>query len=192
MIIKYMKYKTKNRILNASLGFVIVCLAFFSVVGNAFKRMGLTETVQNTEQVVTLPTQNSTTLSENSTIPETTNKNEVPAPKPVTPSTKPSSTSSDTSVTGNSSTSSPSPSSVTPSGYTLAQVSTHDSSSSCWSAINTEVFDLTNWVNRHPGGKASILMICGKDGSALFNMQHGRSGRVNTILEGFKIGNLKA
>ncbi|MEI8223626.1 MAG: cytochrome b5 domain-containing protein [bacterium] len=76
------------------------------------------------------------------------------------------------------------------SGYTLADVQKHNSTTTCWSAVNGTVYDLTSWVNAHPGGKAAILMICGKDGSALFNAQHGGSGKVATILAKFKIGSL--
>ncbi len=75
-------------------------------------------------------------------------------------------------------------------GYTLTQIATHNSASSCWSAINGSVYDLTSWVNAHPGGKAAILMICGKDGSPLFNTQHGSSGKIANILANYKIGTL--
>lgn len=75
-------------------------------------------------------------------------------------------------------------------GYTLTQVATHNSANSCWSAVNGSVYDLTSWVNAHPGGKAAILMICGKDGSPLFNSQHGSSSKVANILAKYKIGTL--
>lgn len=75
-------------------------------------------------------------------------------------------------------------------GYVMADVQKHNSATTCWSVVNTTVYDLTSWVNAHPGGKAAILMICGKDGSALFNAQHGGSGKVANILAKFKIGAL--
>lgn len=78
----------------------------------------------------------------------------------------------------------------TPSGYTLADVKTHNSATSCWSAINGNVYDLTSWVNAHPGGRMAILMICGKDGSPLFNTQHGGQNKPASILTKFKIGAL--
>ncbi len=74
--------------------------------------------------------------------------------------------------------------------YTLAQVATHNDSSSCWSAINGFVYDLTSWISNHPGGEGAILSICGKDGSNAFNNQHGGQGRPENILETFKIGTL--
>ena len=40
--------------------------------------------------------------------------------------------------------------------FTASQVSTHNSGSSCWSIINGDVYDLTNWISQHPGGAAAI------------------------------------
>ena len=74
--------------------------------------------------------------------------------------------------------------------YTLAQVSTHSTGASCWTAINDEVYDVTSWISEHPGGSAAILSLCGKDGSVAFNGQHGGQARPASELSGFKIGTL--
>ncbi|MEK7194180.1 MAG: cytochrome b5-like heme/steroid binding domain-containing protein [Patescibacteria group bacterium] len=76
------------------------------------------------------------------------------------------------------------------SGATLTTVAKHNSRSSCWSAINGSVYDLTSWIPNHPGGKQAILSLCGIDGSQSFNNQHGGSSKVARILGGFKIGTL--
>ncbi len=73
---------------------------------------------------------------------------------------------------------------------TLSQLSQHNSRSDCWSAINGGVYDLTSWIPNHPGGEQVILSLCGADGSAGYNGQHGGSSRTTTILAGFKIGTL--
>jgi len=72
----------------------------------------------------------------------------------------------------------------------MAQVAQHNNASSCWSAINGKVYDLTSWINQHPGGPEHILGICGSDGSAAFNTQHGGQERPESILEQFYIGEL--
>ncbi|MFZ3019944.1 MAG: cytochrome b5-like heme/steroid binding domain-containing protein [Minisyncoccia bacterium] len=74
--------------------------------------------------------------------------------------------------------------------YTLAQISAHKSESSCWTAINGNVYDLTQWINEHPGGQENILVICGIDGSSAFNNQHGGQRRPENILNRFLIGTL--
>lgn len=77
-----------------------------------------------------------------------------------------------------------------PSGYTLADVATHAGASSCWTAINGSVYDLTSYVSRHPGGERNILKICGKDGTSLFEGQHGGESRPESTLAKMRIGAL--
>jgi cytochrome b involved in lipid metabolism len=72
--------------------------------------------------------------------------------------------------------------------YTLAQVGEHGVEGNCWSAINGQVYDLGAWINKHPGGDRAILSICGKDGSAAFNGQHGGDKKPERVLAGFEIG----
>ncbi len=74
--------------------------------------------------------------------------------------------------------------------FTLAQVATHNSEPDCYSAINGFVYDLTAWINKHPGGDRAILSICGKDGSAAYNGQHGGASKPERILAGFEVGTL--
>ena len=80
---------------------------------------------------------------------------------------------------------------LTPAGYTLKEISTHSSASSCWSAIQNNVYDLTSWINKHPGGPNRILSICGKDGTSAFMGQHAGQSRPQNELAGFLIGILK-
>jgi cytochrome b involved in lipid metabolism len=74
--------------------------------------------------------------------------------------------------------------------YTLAKVATHKSAASCWAAINGNVYDLTKWINQHPGGPEHILAICGTDASAVFNQQHGGEARPASELKNFLLGPL--
>lgn len=81
-------------------------------------------------------------------------------------------------------------SSTTASGYTLAQVKEHNSASSCWTAIDGTVYDLTAWISQHPGGVGPIEGLCGTDGSAAFTQQHGGQARPARELAQFKLGAL--
>jgi uncharacterized membrane protein len=72
--------------------------------------------------------------------------------------------------------------------YNLADLKKHATATSCWSAINGNVYDLTKWINRHPGGASVIKGLCGRDGSAGFNGQHGGASRPASELAAFKIG----
>lgn len=73
---------------------------------------------------------------------------------------------------------------------TMAVVAQHDTSSSCWTAVNGNVYDLTAWINAHPGGPKVIEGLCGTDGTAAFVAQHGSDQAVLSRLSTFKLGSL--
>ena len=73
----------------------------------------------------------------------------------------------------------------------MTEVVTHNDGTSCWSVVNGNVYDLTTWIGKHPGGSNAILMLCGKDGSTAFNAQHGGSAMQENKLASYKIGVLK-
>lgn len=77
-----------------------------------------------------------------------------------------------------------------PSSFSFEDVAMHADTSSCWTAINGNVYDLTNWISKHPGGPDKIVAICGIDGSSAFNGQHGEAMRPNKELAEFLIGSL--
>jgi hypothetical protein len=88
-------------------------------------------------------------------------------------------------------TAAPTPSATaTPAGYTMEQVKANNSSSKCWSAINGKVYDLTTWINSHPGGPGAITSLCGTDGTSSFNGMHGGSGQPASRLAGYLLGPL--
>lgn len=82
----------------------------------------------------------------------------------------------------------PLPAPAGPKSYTMAEVAKHGSQSDCWSAINGGVYNLTSWIDQHPGGADAIISLCGTDGSSAFNDQHGGQRRPANELTGFKIG----
>lgn len=57
--------------------------------------------------------------------------------------------------------------------YTMADVQAANSRAKCWTVINNNVYDLTKWIDQHPGGDKNILKICGKDGTQAFEQKHG-------------------
>lgn len=73
-------------------------------------------------------------------------------------------------------------------GYTMSDVATHATAASCWTAVNGSVYDVTSWINQHPGGSRAILGMCGKDASSAFDNQHGGQSRPEAELASFKIG----
>lgn len=75
--------------------------------------------------------------------------------------------------------------------YTMAQVRQHATAKRCWTVVNRNVYDLTKWINRHPGGPRVIKAMCGIDSTAAFRAQHGLRGIAASRLAGFRIGRLR-
>ena len=50
----------------------------------------------------------------------------------------------------------------------LVELSEHTSIRDCWIAINGEVYDVTSYLRKHPGGN-TILRGAGTDATALFS-----------------------
>lgn len=84
---------------------------------------------------------------------------------------------------------SPTPTS-TAAALTMSQVKLNNSASSCWSVINGNVYNLTNWISAHPGGRSAILSLCGVDGTSAFNSQHSGESRPESRLANYLLGKL--
>ena len=102
----------------------------------------------------------------------------APAPTPAAPAATP--------------TPSPTPTAevTTQTGYTMAKVKENNSAASCWSVINGNVYNLTQWINSHPGGPSVIRGLCGVDGTSSFNGKHRGDGGPASILSGYLLGPL--
>jgi uncharacterized membrane protein len=72
--------------------------------------------------------------------------------------------------------------------FSAVEVSKHASPGNCWTIIDGMVYDLTPFLNQHPGGSAAITGLCGTDGTAGFRGQHGSASAPNSQLESLKIG----
>jgi cytochrome b involved in lipid metabolism len=75
-------------------------------------------------------------------------------------------------------------------GYSLAIVEQHGTKDNCWVAINGSVYNLTDWVSRHPGGEGAIVRLCGTDGTEMFEKKHGSAKKPAQMLVLFRIGSL--
>ena len=77
-----------------------------------------------------------------------------------------------------------------PIGYTMAMVEANNSSSSCWSVIRSDVYDLTSWIGSHPGGSNAILGICGREATSTFDARHSGQGAPESALRTYLLGPL--
>jgi len=52
------------------------------------------------------------------------------------------------------------------------ELAKHNKADDCWIAIKDHVYNVTDFLSDHPGGKKAILMYAGKDATQEFEMLH--------------------
>eukprot|EP00419_Tripos_fusus_P011399 CAMPEP_0172655066 /NCGR_PEP_ID=MMETSP1074-20121228/376_1 /TAXON_ID=2916 /ORGANISM="Ceratium fusus, Strain PA161109" /LENGTH=69 /DNA_ID=CAMNT_0013469603 /DNA_START=73 /DNA_END=279 /DNA_ORIENTATION=- len=57
---------------------------------------------------------------------------------------------------------------------TAEEVAKHASESDCWVIVGDDVYEVTNFLTDHPGGKKAIMLFAGKDSTEEFDMLHER------------------
>lgn len=75
---------------------------------------------------------------------------------------------------------------------TLTEIAKHSTREDCWTAIDGTVYDLTPYMQQHPGGAASLAWLCGIDGTTAFHSQHGTESQPMAALTSLAIGSLVA
>lgn len=71
--------------------------------------------------------------------------------------------------------------------FTAEEVSKHNTLEDCWMILNGKVYDITNFISLHPGGKRSLLTFGGKDASS--NIEFHSSAMLK-IAKDYYIGDL--
>jgi cytochrome b involved in lipid metabolism len=69
-------------------------------------------------------------------------------------------------------------------------VAQNASATRCWSVIDGVVYDLTTWIDAHPGGARDILNVCGIGGTDAFNSQHARDRKASMTTQEYLLGAL--
>ena len=73
--------------------------------------------------------------------------------------------------------------------FTLEEISKHNTLTDCWIIINDSLYDVTSYIDRHPGGSDKIIKYAGNDATAEFNSIHSQYAK--SILKAFIVGKLK-
>lgn len=50
-----------------------------------------------------------------------------------------------------------------------SEVAKHSDAKDCWQIINGKVYDVTSYIDKHPGGVETIIALCGKEATAAFS-----------------------
>ncbi|XP_028780775.1 cytochrome b5-like [Neltuma alba] len=73
--------------------------------------------------------------------------------------------------------------------YTLAEVSQHNHRHDCWIIIGGKVYDVTKFLEDHPGGDEVLLSATGKDATEDFE-DVGHSTTAEAMLDEFYVGDI--
>ncbi|KGN47656.1 cytochrome b5 [Cucumis sativus] len=71
--------------------------------------------------------------------------------------------------------------------YSIQEVSQHSSNDDCWIIIDGKVYDLTSYLDEHPGGDDVIVAATGRDATDDFE-DAGHSKDARELMEKFYIG----
>lgn len=72
--------------------------------------------------------------------------------------------------------------------FTLETLSSHNTTDDCWTTVGGKVYDITTFINIHPGGSA-INPACGADGSQLFaSVREHFAENAQSVLDMYQIG----
>jgi len=74
--------------------------------------------------------------------------------------------------------------------FTKEEVAKHNTVDDCWIIIKDQVYDVTQFLKKHPGGKRVIVRWAGKDATKVFQSIHA-AHLLQTMAKEYSIGNLK-
>ncbi|MFZ2150647.1 MAG: cytochrome b5-like heme/steroid binding domain-containing protein [Candidatus Absconditicoccaceae bacterium] len=75
--------------------------------------------------------------------------------------------------------------------YTLQDIQNHNTRIDCRTSINGKVYNLNTAFGKHEGGDDALALLCGIEGTAKFNTQHGTNEKSKSRLNTLQIGTLK-
>eukprot|EP01080_Neovahlkampfia_damariscottae_P007578 gene7578-11902_t len=78
------------------------------------------------------------------------------------------------------------------SSFTELEVSCHDSPDDCFIILYDKVYDVTDWIDEHPGGAELVTDDAGRDATETFESAgHAITGHHLKFMEQFYKGNLE-
>ncbi|KAH8971107.1 hypothetical protein BDL97_02G125200 [Sphagnum fallax] len=73
--------------------------------------------------------------------------------------------------------------------YTLADVAVHNTANDCWLIIEGKAYDVTRFLEEHPGGDEVLLSATGKDATDDFE-DVGHSSSARSMMQDYYVGDV--
>eukprot|EP00164_Ancoracysta_twista_P001933 GFYU01002542.1.p1 GENE.GFYU01002542.1~~GFYU01002542.1.p1 ORF type:complete len:541 (+),score=179.67 GFYU01002542.1:233-1855(+) len=74
--------------------------------------------------------------------------------------------------------------------FTWEEVARHNNKTSAWVSIGAKVYDITDWLDKHPGGRSHLLLAAGRDITDLYKSYHPLTNLPDKYLAAYEIGTL--
>lgn len=71
---------------------------------------------------------------------------------------------------------------------TLEKIATHNTASDCYLVVNSSVYNVTPFIDKHPGGRERIIAMCGQQATEIFSRIH--SNFAWNLLKSFYVGDV--
>jgi len=75
--------------------------------------------------------------------------------------------------------------------YSWEEVRKHNHAADCWVVIRQVVYDITSYVDKHPGGAATLKTAAGGDVTSLFETSHWYSDTPRRVLNKYAVGRVR-
>lgn len=72
--------------------------------------------------------------------------------------------------------------------FTWEEVAKHNTETDCWVTVHDKVYDITSWMDRHPGGKEILRLAAGRNISEAFESYHPFTNKAHEVLAKYEIG----
>ena len=73
-------------------------------------------------------------------------------------------------------------------GYSAEDVARHCAKDDAWVIVGDGVYDITEWIPRHPGGSIPLVQYAGRDMTDAFRAYHSPTGKAAKTLNAYRIG----
>ncbi|KAH9089809.1 hypothetical protein LEN26_018982 [Aphanomyces euteiches] len=74
--------------------------------------------------------------------------------------------------------------------FTWQEVAKNNHAGSAWMIVRNKVYDVTAWVDKHPGGREMVLLHAGRECTDTFDSYHPFSDKAEQVLAKYEIGTL--
>lgn len=76
--------------------------------------------------------------------------------------------------------------------YTIKEISKHNTKKDLWIIINDNIYDVTDFLLKHPGGEKILLKFGGKNATIYFNkISKHDDVNIKDLMKTFYIGKVK-